>query len=185
MTEREQKAIKWMKNVRDDAVVTLDYIAKEEPNVSPMLYAGRKEKAETIINGFEELEKYRAIGTVEDIQQKLAELERWHTTEVNPKIKNVFANTSTQICHNCDHKDEYIEELEVEIQQYRAIGTPDECRAAVEKQKAKTPIRNDKCTCPSCGTHNEVFKKRRNTVAHDIVYCWHCGQAVEIDRLEE
>ena len=71
-----------------------------------------------------------------------------------------------------------------EVEQYRAIGTPEECRAAVEKQKAKKPIRNDKCTCPSCGTHNEVFKKRRNTVAHDIVYCWHCGQAVEIDRLE-
>lgn len=71
-----------------------------------------------------------------------------------------------------------------EIQQYRAIGTPEECRAAVEKQKAKKPIRNDKCTCPSCGTHNEVFKKRRNTVAHDVVYCWHCGQVVEINRLE-
>lgn len=71
-----------------------------------------------------------------------------------------------------------------EIQKYRAIGTPEECRAAVEKQRAKKPIRNDKCTCPSCGTHNEVFKKRRNTVAHDVVYCWHCGQAVEIDRLE-
>ncbi len=71
-----------------------------------------------------------------------------------------------------------------EVEQYRAIGTPEECRAAVEKQKEKKPIRNDKCTCPSCGTHNEVFKKRRNTVAHDIVYCWHCGQAVEIDRLE-
>ena len=68
---------------------------------------------------------------------------------------------------------------------YNAIGTPEECRAALEKQKEKKPIRNDKCTCPSCGTHNEVFKKRRNTVAHDIVCCWHCGQAVEIDRLEE
>lgn len=72
-----------------------------------------------------------------------------------------------------------------ENQQYRAIGTPEECQAAVEKQKAKKPIRNDKCTCHSCGTHNEVFKNRRNTVAHDIVYCWHCGHAVEIDRLEE
>lgn len=66
MTEQENKAIRWMQNVRDDAVVTLDHIAKEEPNVSPMLYAGRKEKAETIIKGFEELEQYRAIGTVEE-----------------------------------------------------------------------------------------------------------------------
>lgn len=60
MTEKETKAVKWMQCVRDDAVVTLDHIAKNEPNVSPMLYAGRKEKAETIINGFEELEQYRA-----------------------------------------------------------------------------------------------------------------------------
>lgn len=66
MTEHEKKAIKWMQNVRDDAVVTLDHIAKEESNVSPMLYAGRKEKAEAIIKGFEELEQYRAIGTVEE-----------------------------------------------------------------------------------------------------------------------
>lgn len=82
-----------------------------------------------------------------------------------------------------EDNDKVAEWLE-ELKQYRVIGTPKECRAAVEKQKAKKPIHNDKCTCPSCGTHNEVFKKRRNTVAHDIVYCWHCGQAVEIDRLE-
>ena len=72
-----------------------------------------------------------------------------------------------------------------EVQQYRAIGTPDECRTAVEKQKVKKPIRNDKCTCPSCGTHNEVIKKRRNTVYSDIVYCWHCGQTLKIFRSDE
>ena len=82
------------------------------------------------------------------------------------------------------HIRDFAENYKHELEQYTAIGTPEECRAAVEKQKSKKPIRNDKCTCPSCGTHNEVFKKRRNTVAHDIVYCWHCGQAVEIDRLE-
>lgn len=46
----------------------------------------------------------------------LEEIQRWHTSEVNPNIKNVFANMSTQICHNCDHKDEYIEELEAEVE---------------------------------------------------------------------
>ncbi len=61
----------------------------------------------------------------------LEEVQRWHTSEINPNIKNVFANTSTQICHNCDHKDEYIEELEAEIEQYRAIGTVEECKEAV------------------------------------------------------
>lgn len=109
-----------------------------------------------------------------------------------------------------------------EVQQYRAIGTPEECRKSLEickamvernitpddtenymkfedecikqgftlvgllkageKHEAMEPIRMDKCTCPSCGTHNEIWKKRRNTLPRDIVYCWHCGQAVEIKR---
>ena len=89
MTEQEQKAIKWMKNVRDNAVVTLDHIAKEEPNVSPMLYAGRKEKAEIIINGFEELEQYRAIGTVEEC---LAAME---------KQKEMIAYCDENDCSDC------------------------------------------------------------------------------------
>lgn len=65
----EEKAIKWMKSVKDNAVATLDHIKKNELNVSPMLYAGRKEKAETIIKGFEELEQYRAIGTIEECRE--------------------------------------------------------------------------------------------------------------------
>lgn len=69
-----------------------------------------------------------------------------------------------------------------EVQQYRAIGTLEECREAVEKQTAKNPINNDRRTCPSCGTYNEVIKKRRNTVVCDTVYCWHCGQAIECRR---
>lgn len=51
----------------------------------------------------------------------LEEVQRWHTSVINPNIKNEFANTSTQICHNCDHKDEYIEELEAEVEPYRAL----------------------------------------------------------------
>lgn len=69
MTAEEEKAIKWMKSVKDNAVATLDHIKKNELNVSPMLYAGRKEKAETIIKGFEELEQYRAIGTIEECRE--------------------------------------------------------------------------------------------------------------------
>ena len=36
------------------------------------------------IKALEEIQQYREIGTVEEIKQKLTELERWHTTEVNP-----------------------------------------------------------------------------------------------------
>ena len=69
-----------------------------------------------------------------------------------------------------------------EIQQYRAIGTVEEFKALKERDVPKKPIRIDECTCPSCGTHNEIIKKRRNTVAFDTVYCWHCGQAIEVKR---
>lgn len=65
-------------------------------------------------------------------KKALEEVDRWHTSIVNPRIKNVFANHSTQICQNCDHKDEYIEELEAEIEQYQKIGTPEECKTAME-----------------------------------------------------
>lgn len=51
----------------------------------------------------------------------LEEVQRWHISEINPEIKNVFANTSTQFCHNCDHKDEYIVELEAEMEQYQTL----------------------------------------------------------------
>ena len=89
------------------------------------------EEIDIAIKELEEVQQYREIGTVEEIKEHLAELERWHTDTINQKIKNVFANTSTLICHNCDHKDEYIEELEAEIEEYRTIGTVEECRDAV------------------------------------------------------
>lgn len=58
----------------------------------------------------------QAADTIEALSAKLAaaneELERWHTDKINEKIKNPFVRTSTLCCHNCDHKDEYIEELE-------------------------------------------------------------------------
>lgn len=43
----------------------------------------------------EELEQYRAIGTVEEIQQKLAELDRWHTSEVN-QLAEEYNNESVK-----------------------------------------------------------------------------------------
>lgn len=113
----------------------------------------------------------------------LEEVQRWHTSEINPEIKNVFANTSTQICHNCDHKDEYIEELEAEVEEYRAIGTLEECRAAMEKQTAKRPdyegdgyadghLVYDTWICPCCGKHYEVDYDEYD-------FCPDCGQKLD------
>ena len=97
MTEHEKKAIKWMQNVRDDAVVTLDHIAKEEPNVSPMLYAGRKEKAEAIIKGFEELEQYREIGTVEECRAAV-EIIRYMIQEgIEPEVLKAYVSFENEL----------------------------------------------------------------------------------------
>lgn len=70
-----------------------------------------------------------------------------------------------------------------EIQHYRALGTPEECRAAVEKQKAKKPdfegdgyadgnLVYDTWICPCCGKHYEVDYD-------DYDFCPNCGQKLD------
>lgn len=70
-----------------------------------------------------------------------------------------------------------------EVQQYRTIGTPEECRAAVEKQTAKKPdyegdgyadghLVYDTWICPCCGKHYEVDYDNYN-------YCPDCGQKLD------
>lgn len=58
-----------------------------------------------------------------------------------------------------------------ELKQYRAIGTPEECRAAVEKQTAKRPrIMGNAMICPSCP---RCFK------SDNSAYCPSCGQKLK------
>lgn len=70
-----------------------------------------------------------------------------------------------------------------EIQQYRAIGTLEECRVAVEKQTARRPdyegdgyadghLVYDTWICPCCGKHYEVDYDNYN-------YCPDCGQKLD------
>lgn len=65
--------------------------------------------------------------------------------------------------------DTIIKALE-ELQQYRAIGTPEECRAAMEKQTAK---KMESPWCPCCGKFltTEYMNKR--------YHCIYCGQLLE------
>lgn len=68
MTENEAKAVRFIENIKNHAMVTLDHIVKEEPNVSPLVYKGREERANTILAMVEELKQYREIGTVEEFR---------------------------------------------------------------------------------------------------------------------
>ena len=58
-----------------------------------------------------------------------------------------------------------------ELKQYRAVGTVEECRAAMEKQTAKRPrIIGNAMICPSCP---RCFKSASPT------YCPSCGQMID------
>lgn len=71
-----------------------------------------------------------------------------------------------------------------EVQQYRAIGTVEECRAAVEKQKAKIPKEyEDKFYgCPTCGNvllHKwEKYPTKLMDKKNGLPYCLGCGQRI-------
>lgn len=75
-----------------------------------------------------------------------------------------------------------------EIQQYRSIGTVEECREAMERQKAKTPdiwgdgysggkLVYDMYDCPNCGKSYEIECERYK-------HCPECGQAINLRELE-
>lgn len=67
-----------------------------------------------------------------------------------------------------------------ECTEYESIGTPDECRVAMEKQKPRAAIAEKedtgttKYTCPTCGLYmgwsTGLFPAR---------YCWKCGQKLD------
>lgn len=63
-----------------------------------------------------------------------------------------------------------------EVQQYREIGTVEECRKAVEKQKPKKPHRNyNKFSGLWCKCGWYLGQKQ----CLDIKYCPNCGQAID------
>ena len=84
----------------------------------------------------------------------------------------------------------YMEALEValfalkEIQQYRKIGTVEECREAIEKQRPKKCI-IDSCPdhahykCSSCGQIElSIYKHGFPRLGRITKYCENCGQAL-------
>lgn len=84
-----------------------------------------------------------------------------------------------QSCIKCAEEHEQLVEWLEELKQYRAIGTPEECRTAVEKQTAKkvksiSQVKDGDSyvgligRCPCCG----------DILEEDTVYC-DCGQRLD------
>lgn len=94
-------------------------------------------------------------------------------------------------CHT-DCKDVAVVAIKAlkEIQQYREIGTVEECRGAMEKQKPKKCI-IDSCPdhahykCPSCGQIElSIYKHGFPRLGRITKYCENCGQALMNENLE-
>ena len=60
-----------------------------------------------------------------------------------------------------------------EVQEYRAIGTLEECRAAMKKQTAR------KVTTNHSWTHYHFFCPVCNMEVNDMKYCPNCGQKLD------
>lgn len=112
------------------------------------------------IKALEEIQKYRAIGTVEEVKrmQRYSALAKKHST-------------IGQVIDSCA--------------EYEAIGTVEECREARERQIPKKPNittgQNDTdklACCPTCDsnvdwTYEGFWRKGKQK------YCHECGQAID------
>ena len=76
-----------------------------------------------------------------------------------------------------------------EVQKYREIGTVEECRAAVEKQKAKKIVRR-KATYEDVESELRDFITRKGMIfrcptcgcciaVEEMKSCWECGQKLD------
>lgn len=95
-----------------------------------------------------------------DIKKALEIMEIWKAFR-GQRITNDFDK-------NLDCIRQFVEEL----QQYRQVGTIEQCRSAVERRTSlPVMINGGVYKCPSCGTGRSV-KHRYN-------YCPKCGQSID------
>lgn len=88
-----------------------------------------------------------------------------------------------KICDECGKEHKRLAEWIEELRSYQEIGTVEECREAVEKQKPKIPdyegdgyedgyMVYDTWICPNCGTKYEIDND-------EYEHCPKCGQAIQ------
>lgn len=136
------------------------------------------EEHEQLAKWLEELKQYRAIGKVSTCQNAVEVCRAMIERGIEPdNIKEYIAFEDNLVQKGYDLK--RLLEMMEEHKQYRAIGTPEECQAAVEKQTAKK-VENSgehipfEWYCPTCG----------NTLCDDgwkdteIAFCEECGQKI-------
>lgn len=128
------------------------------------------EDLEMAISALKEIRKYRKCGTLEELARakKYIDLAKKHGT---------------------------IGEMIDECAAYEEIGTVEECREAMEKQKPKKPVCkpkpynesvgfNEEWFCPSCGSYIGYFYEGMDE-PEQMEYCNECGQHIARDWSDE
>ena len=113
-----------------------------------------------LISTLEEIQQYREIGTVEEVEQNARDLKR--QIEHSEHLAEVLKSTKS-----------LLKKREQLLADYCKIGTVKECRKAREKQKAISAIRlvgnKYPYKCPTCGNELELGYK----------HCIYCGQPLK------
>lgn len=161
------EAIEELREQIETAESMISFNMDFEPKHDNSVLENKIKTAKIAISAIEEIQQYRAIGTVERFKQ-LAEQFKPHVTD----------KTSCPERH-CNKCDKYRKENE----KYHEIGTVEECREARERQSGKKinnrtllrdlngspySIRGD---CPNCGSVN--------LVSTNTDYCNACGQKLD------
>ena len=137
--------------------------------------ADYREAEKMAIKAINEVQKYREIGTVEQVKnqkenlnvahQIISDYEQYGTIEDFKKAQRYMRlvkahGTIGQVIDFCA--------------EYEEIGTVEECREAVEKQKPKNivKIREGEYCCPKCYT---VY----DDCIFEYDHCINCGQAIK------
>ena len=102
-----------------------------------------------------------------------------HAREVAEEQRNAcnlaWVWSNKENVKKCAEEHEQLAEWMEELKEYKEIGTPEECRAAVEKQRAKRIIhepnagRERDWRCPNCDSYINPYAK----------YCIGCGQKLK------
>lgn len=127
------------------------------------------------IQALEEIQQYREIGTVDQIDSNIKKL----TTALADlvilieEMKNTIAKYESM--GTVEYLNDELYALRAALDFYQNVGSVTECRKAVEQQtpkKVNLYINND-MTCPECG------KRLRGYDGIRFSYCKFCGQALE------
>ena len=87
-------------------------------------------------------------------------------------------------CEKCAQEHEQLANWLEELKQYQAIGTLEECRVAVEKQKPMKPSES-RCSekthyrCPNCGYIPLTVYANGYRLGNKPDFCEKCGKAID------